>query len=266
VHSASIGVVVLDQEATACRQPGHGEDVRAPDRGDHRFTGDDLRAPDDHELMFTKLGEVFRAPGDEAEVELRIRHSGAWRWAHAVATNLSDNDAVNGVVVHIRDVTETHDARDALLLNEQQMRALVEYSDNIVEIRDENATITWISPACASVIGWSTEELDGHNAAEFAHPDDLDGVAAAFLEALAARWTPSPGPQPRTKDGTWKWLEACSPTHRRPRRERDHRQLPRHPRAGDGRGGAAVERAAVPVARAVLAHRPTARTFQRLRT
>ena len=53
------------------------------------------------------LSDVIRTPGAEATTELRQLHAdGSYRWTEVHLTNLIDDDAVQGVVVNYRDVTQ----------------------------------------------------------------------------------------------------------------------------------------------------------------
>jgi diguanylate cyclase (GGDEF)-like protein/PAS domain S-box-containing protein len=67
----------------------------------------DILHPEDAAFGQRLLDAVRRAPGAEAEGELRARHAdGSWRVIEAVAKNLLDVPAVGGIVLNYRDVTE----------------------------------------------------------------------------------------------------------------------------------------------------------------
>jgi diguanylate cyclase (GGDEF)-like protein/PAS domain S-box-containing protein len=68
----------------------------------------DIVHPDDSGRV---EGDFQRAlsSGDYAVTECRIRHAdGSWRYTEIRMTNLVDNDAVGGIVLNTRDVTERH--------------------------------------------------------------------------------------------------------------------------------------------------------------
>ncbi|MER3453365.1 MAG: hypothetical protein C4344_06985, partial [Acidimicrobiia bacterium] len=61
-------------------------------------------------LALISAGEIPTGPA-----EFRVRHAdGTWRHVEAVATNLLAKEAVRGIVVNLRDVTERKRAEDAL--------------------------------------------------------------------------------------------------------------------------------------------------------
>ncbi len=172
--------------------------------------------PDDLADLVEQTLDVYAQPDAAATVQARVLHAnGAWRWVEISYLNLANDPRVNGIVVHIRDITEMRAAEDAREAGERRLLALVQYSDNIVEILDRNATIIWASPASEWVVGWSVEDLSDHQAADLVHPDDLDDVALVFLEVHAGPLgTTSRGrARIRCKDGSWKWLE-CTFTNR----------------------------------------------------
>jgi diguanylate cyclase (GGDEF)-like protein/PAS domain S-box-containing protein len=64
----------------------------------HHDEIDDLR---------TVVNRAKDVPGATAEFAFRVRHGdGTWRWLEGIATNLLDDEAVHGVVINARDVTE----------------------------------------------------------------------------------------------------------------------------------------------------------------
>ena len=68
----------------------------------------DLVHPDDADRVHGDFTRALEA-GDYAVAECRIRHhDGTWRHTEMRMTNLVDVDAVGGVVLNIRDVTERH--------------------------------------------------------------------------------------------------------------------------------------------------------------
>jgi diguanylate cyclase (GGDEF)-like protein/PAS domain S-box-containing protein len=68
----------------------------------------DLVHPDDADRVRASFQQALNG-GDYAVTECRIRHSeGSWRHTEIRMTNLSDVEAVGGVVLNARDVTERH--------------------------------------------------------------------------------------------------------------------------------------------------------------
>ena len=87
-------------------------------------------------------------------------------------------------------------------------RLLTENSLDIISILEPDGTIRYESPSVTRILGYKPEELVGHSAFEFVHPDDLADVAQAFTHLVQ-----SPGMAPvqfrfLRKDGSWCPLEA----------------------------------------------------------
>ena len=71
--------------------------------------------PDDRRSAVRLVSEVLRAPGNEASTEVRMRHAdGSLRWIEVVLRNLTNDPAVDGVVVNYRDVTTRRALEDEL--------------------------------------------------------------------------------------------------------------------------------------------------------
>lgn len=71
-----------------------------------------------------------------------------------------------------QDITTQKEAEQALFKSEQQYRLLAEHSEDIITVHSPDATIEYISPSVKTVLGYSPEEVLGHNIIEFVHPSD----------------------------------------------------------------------------------------------
>jgi PAS domain S-box-containing protein len=71
--------------------------------------------PDDRAMCTTHFETVVADPTREYSIELRGRHAdGRWRWFELRTTNLLYEPAVQGVVSHVRDITDRRSAELAL--------------------------------------------------------------------------------------------------------------------------------------------------------
>ena len=68
---------------------------------------------------FNALFENQSAPTQRDEVQIRDI-SGVWRVFEIVASNLTRNDAVEAIVVNLRDVTERRRAEESLRCSEEK--------------------------------------------------------------------------------------------------------------------------------------------------
>jgi diguanylate cyclase (GGDEF)-like protein/PAS domain S-box-containing protein len=110
------------------------------------------------------------------KAEYRFRHKdGSWRWIESVGTYLLDDQAVRGVVVTSRDVTERKEA-------EERYRTLVEQIPAVTYIDPVNDpdTSLYTSPQIKQMLGYTPQEW--HNEKLWPkrlHPEDRERVLAA---------------------------------------------------------------------------------------
>lgn len=145
------------------------------------------------------------------EAELRgVRKDGSEFYQQMVIVRAEDqHEGFAGHYCFMRDVTEKRLAEEALRASETRFRALIENSYDAVELLALDGTILYASPAIVHTGGRTPEEVVGHKAFEWSHPDDLANLNEAFGTYLA-----EPGTSQRVesryrhKDGSWRWAEA----------------------------------------------------------
>jgi PAS domain S-box-containing protein len=96
----------------------------------------------------------------------------------------------------------------------ERLRALTEFSPEIVTIQDASGTFTYANEAVRRRLGYAPAELIGRLATDFAHPDDVSLIRArhesilrtvddlAHRDGFEYRF--------RHKHGTWCWLESIA--------------------------------------------------------
>ncbi|MEI6621192.1 MAG: PAS domain S-box protein [Actinomycetes bacterium] len=110
----------------------------------------------------------------------------------------------DGLTLTWRDVTSRREAAQAVAESERQFRLLAENASDLVAQADLNAVLQWFSPSIAS-LGWAAEDVVGHRATEFIHPDDWPlltqaGKATADGESATVEW------RVRAKHGAYRWF------------------------------------------------------------
>ncbi|MBI2924407.1 MAG: PAS domain S-box protein [Verrucomicrobia bacterium] len=101
-------------------------------------------------------------------------------------------------------------ALEALRRSEQRFRALIERSQDAIELLDaQGCFLQALSPATPRLLGYDAGELYRRNAFDLIHPDDAPAVQEMFGQLLQR---PGEHLQARFrfqhKDGSWRWLEA----------------------------------------------------------
>src|SRR5712671_3295657 len=79
--------------------------------------------PDDAPLARDALLSILDAPGKSGSWTLRLRRKdGSYRWIEATPRNLLQDEVVRGILLNCRDVTERHEAEQALRQSEEKLR------------------------------------------------------------------------------------------------------------------------------------------------
>jgi PAS domain S-box-containing protein len=96
----------------------------------------------------------------------------------------------------------------------ERLRALTEYSLEIITIQDASGTFTYVNEAVRRHLGYSAAEMVGRNAADFVHPADLALIRARYRAIMQA--APDHADldcfeyRIRHKSGAWCWLESVA--------------------------------------------------------
>jgi PAS domain S-box-containing protein len=77
------------------------------------------------------------------------------------------------VLVHTEDITERRLAEEALKESEKKYRDLVENIDDVVYVVDRKGTLSYVSPAIESFLGYHPSEVLGHSLSEYVYHEDL---------------------------------------------------------------------------------------------
>jgi PAS domain S-box-containing protein len=104
------------------------------------------------------------------------------------------------------DVTERKRAEKALRQSEEKYRLVIENTQDLTYSISPDGTIAFISPQVAT-LGYSIQEVVGHNISQFIHPDDVQHVMANLAQTLATGEAPSLECRLLKKDGSYFWVE-----------------------------------------------------------
>src|SRR5918992_4150500 len=106
--------------------------------------------------------------------------------------------------------------REALRGSEELYRLLAEHSTDMISKHTPEGVYPYAPPACRSLLGYEPEELVGHDAYEFFHPDDLEAILETHSAILERPDTYAVCYRIRRKDGSYTWFETTSRTVRDP--------------------------------------------------
>jgi PAS domain S-box-containing protein len=141
--------------------------------------------PDDRQRYFAVRDAAVAARRDFV-IDVRIvRGDGSTGWEYSVGHPRLDADgALTGLLVVVRDVTESKEAEEAVRRSEARFRALIEHSADVIAVFQPDGTLTYRSPSLAyNILGYAEEDVIGTAVFDRVHPDDTPALAAA-LEQL----------------------------------------------------------------------------------
>ena len=106
------------------------------------------------------------------------------------------------------DVTPRKRAEEALRASEQRFRALIEQSNDLICIADENARVRYVSGSVPRILGRDSAELLSKDLFAGMHADDVPAMREVFRRSLAQP-SQSLNVQHRQRhaDGGWRWIE-----------------------------------------------------------
>ncbi len=111
----------------------------------------------------------------------------------------------------VEDITESQEARLALVASERRFRALTERAQVMTMVCDTQGTMVFVSHAALQMVGVPTQEMRGHNVYDWMHPDDAQLARREMDQVL--RHTNS-GQESiyryRHADGTWRHLASLA--------------------------------------------------------
>lgn len=116
----------------------------------------------------------------------RMRFQGSWRWFELIATDMSDDSEVNGLMVQAREVSDRMQSTQELRTNEAYFRTLFEHSQEGVVLIGKNRRLLRLGGAAARMLGLGHgEAVEGEGLGQL-HPNDREALAEA-LDMIEAR-------------------------------------------------------------------------------
>lgn len=169
--------------------------------------------PDDIQGILSLRPEPsdFETGQDTPRVEFRYRHKlGHWVWLERVGTPLFSEGSheLAGFIAALRDITARRQAEDALRASESRYRLLAENIDDIIMTFSMDRVITYMSPSCERLLGFSQEEVIGKSHSEFIHPEDYPQVIDKTRQAVVLKASSYTNQfRLRHKDDQYSWYE-----------------------------------------------------------
>lgn len=183
LHDAVTGMAIvgLDGRYAAvnpamCRMLGRGE------RDLIGVRPADITHPDDRTVAEVTMERLLQGGIATDQVQKRyVRPDGTTVPVLRTTTVLrGEGDQPIGLFTQVVDMTEVAEAQQSVVRSERRFKALVAHASELTLVLDSEGLIRYASPAAESLVGFPAELLEGRNAFEFIHPDDVDRARATF--------------------------------------------------------------------------------------
>nr|QDP20802.1 PAS domain S-box protein [Bradyrhizobium cosmicum] len=86
----------------------------------------------------------------------------------------SDSGEIIGASKIAHDITEEKQAREKLRRETEERQRIFETSQDLILVTDGFGNFVQVSPSVKDILGYSPDDMIGHSATQFIHPDDLD--------------------------------------------------------------------------------------------
>jgi PAS domain S-box-containing protein len=118
----------------------------------------------------------------------------------------SQSGEIIGATKIARDLSETRKAQFALQQQTEERHRIFETSQDLILVTDPRGNLVQVSPSSASILGYQAEEMIGHSAVEFIHPDDLESTRDEMRSARRGRGMRNFVTRYVHRDGRTVWL------------------------------------------------------------
>ena len=158
-------------------------------------TGAFLSGPDPAGKNIQINASLLRRTGEALPVEMNLSLVELKGLVHAVAV--------------MRDISERLQGDEALRQSERIHRLLIDNTTDMITRHSPDDRITYVTPACECLLGFSPEEMLGHPAGDFLPPEDHDLLWGPIRASLKARQGHYQAEfRMLRRDGSTVWVEA----------------------------------------------------------
>jgi PAS domain S-box-containing protein len=137
-------------------------------------------------------------------------------WSIVKLALMSEGDRAVGIQAIVTESTGRKLADNALRKNEEKYRELVDNMDDVIYCVDGEGTISYVSPALESALGYAPDQVIGHHFVEFIHQDDQARIVQSFERLLAGHRAEPTDYRMLTRSGQIRWTRASSRLIRAP--------------------------------------------------
>src|SRR5229473_1197171 len=159
--------------------------------------------------------------GQPYDLELRQRRAdGEYRWFQSRALPTRDTEGrISGWYMLLTDIDDRKRAEDALRLNEQSLRLIVDSIPGFVSTANAAGEVELVNRQVLEYFGKTTEELKNWATSDAIHPDDLPRMIDAYRRSIETGQPRDVETRSRRADGVYRWFHLRS----RPQRDAEGR-------------------------------------------
>jgi two-component system sensor kinase FixL len=122
---------------------------------------------------------------------------------------LKGQSGIIGLVVLFVEVTERRVKSRAQGSSDGRLLALTEHAQDIITIASADGRLQYVSAGVRNSLGYTPEERESNYVFDHVHPDDCDGLRAAYQQIVSGEIEGfSRELRIRHKDGSYRWLES----------------------------------------------------------
>ena len=151
--------------------------------------------------------EVVRRPSDVRAVldgrdrtEAIVEDGTTRRYFEVRCSPVAEQTENRAKLLVFHDVTERRQT-------EEEFRALIENSRDIITVLDESGVRKYTSPSMADTLGFSRDELVDQHVMDIIHPDDREQVETRLQDVLDGEGPVRAECRVRHENGSWRWFE-----------------------------------------------------------
>jgi PAS domain S-box-containing protein len=143
----------------------------------------DVTHPDDIAIEARKKQGLFSGAASYEMEKRYLRADGTVvRGALSVSMVRDPAGQPKYLIGQLEDITERHEAMDALRRSEERFRELIENSPDLLAVFDAEGRIGYASPASAKMLGYATDALVGRPSTDVVVPEDRSRAAELLAE------------------------------------------------------------------------------------
>ncbi|MBU0982089.1 PAS domain S-box protein [Patescibacteria group bacterium] len=161
-------------------------------------------------VLDESLRDDYRKVVDNGEIieqERLVHLPKGDRWFWSVSQPIFDENGIRYAVQNISyDITDRKAAEMEIVENEERYRSIVENTREVIVLTKLDGKISFISPSCKKVFGWSKEDLEGRVYA-LVYPSDAGKLKEIFEKAAIGEAGQNVEYRIITKDKEIKWVE-----------------------------------------------------------